>query len=147
MKKVEFKRLLELPTRETLFLFKASYYKQVEGGANGPKLENVFLCYHEKEWLCNCPKEFILIKYVLFWDESHVDRFQQHLNEPCKNIKFTVEIEHNDSLPFLDAKVITTATEFFTGTYHKPTFSGVYGNYHSFIPTEYKFGLIVNLPY
>ena len=71
------------------------------------------------------------IMFLLFWDQSHVDKH--------RGIKFTVEIERNDSLPFLDVEVTRT------GIYCKPIFSGVYGNYHSIIPTEYKFGLIMTL--
>ena len=85
--------------------------------------------------------------FVLFWDESHVDKFQKYLNEQHPNIKFTVEKEQEDALPFLDVLVKRTDTEFTTGTYRKPTFSGVYSNYRSFIPTEYKFGLVITLLY
>ena len=55
--------------------------------------------------------------------------------------------EQNDCLPFLDVLVKRTDDGFVTGTYRKPTFSGVYSNYRSFIPTEYKFGLVITLLY
>ena len=150
---------MEFATKETLFLFNGCYYKQVEGVAMGsplgPILANIFLCHHEKKWLQNCPEEFKPIKYVryvddtflLFWDESHVDLFQQYLNQQHNNIKFTVEKEENNHLPFLDVEVKRMDTEFVTGTYRKPTFSGVYSNYRSLIPSEYKVGLITTLLY
>ena len=85
--------------------------------------------------------------FLLFWDESHIDMFQQYLNQQHINIKFTVEKEENGQLAFLDVDVTRTETGFVTGTYRKPTFSGVYSNYRSLIPTEYKFGLVTTLLY
>ena len=47
---------------ESLILFDQEFYKQHDGVAMGsplgPTLANVFLCYHEKIWLQNCPSEF-----------------------------------------------------------------------------------------
>ena len=63
------------------------------------------------------------------------------------NITFTVEKEENGRLPFLDVDVTRTDNAFVTGTYRKPTFSGVYSNYRSLIPTEYKYGLVTTLLY
>ena len=159
MNKVEFKSLMELATKDMLFLFNGNYYNQVEGVAMGsplgPKLANIFLCYHEKKWLRDCPEEFKPIKYrryvddtfLLFADESHIEKFQHYLNEQHININFTVEREQNNTLPFLDIEVIRSDTEFSTGIYRKPTFSGVYSNYGSFMPTEYKYGMITTLLY
>ena len=125
------------------------------GSPLGPILANIFLCYHEKRWLDNCPYEFKPIKYlryvddtfVLFWNESDADEFQKYLNAQHPNIKFTVEKEQNNTLPFLDVQVTRMDEEFVTGTYRKPTFSGIYSNYQSLIPTEYKFGLVTTLLY
>ena len=159
MNKREFRSLMELATKDMVFLFNSGYYQQIEGVAMGsplgPILANIFLCHHEKQWLHNCPEEFKPMNYIryvddtflLFWDESHVDKFQKYLNDQHPNIKFTVEKEHENVLPFLDVLVKRTDTEFTTGTYRKPTFSGVYSNYRSFIPTEYKFGLVITLLY
>ena len=159
MNKGEFKRLMEYATKEMVFLYNGSYYKQIEGVAMGsplgPILSNIFLCYHEKRWLDNCPYEFKPMKYlryvddtfVLFWNESDADEFQKYLNAQHPNIKFTVEKEQNNTLPFLDVQVTRMDEEFVTGTYRKPTFSGIYSNYQSLIPTEYKFGLVTTLLY
>ena len=59
-------------------------------------------------------------KFLLLWDESHVQKFHQHLNEQHKNIKFTMEIERNDSLRILDVEVTGTETVFSTSTYCIP---------------------------
>ena len=50
------------------------------------------------------------------------------------NMNFTSEVEKDDLLTFLDIKVIRSDTTFITSVYRKPTFSGVYTNYNSFLP-------------
>ena len=58
------------------------------------------------------------------------------------NIKFTNEKEVNGSSPFLDVLISRYNRDFTTTVYHKPTFSGVYSNFNSFMVNEYKYGLI-----
>ena len=157
LSKDQFRDLLELATKESFFLLNGQYYKQIDGVAMGsplgPTLANVFLCHHEKNWLDNCPNEFkpyYFKRYVddvfcLFSDEKHVHRFLEYLNSCHPNMSFTFENEVDNSLPFLDVKVIRSDRHFITSIYHKPTFSGVYTNYCSFIPDLYKRNLVSTL--
>ena len=46
-------------------------------------------------------------------------------------------------MPFLDVLITRTSNGFETSVHHKPTFSGVYSNFNSFISDEYKVGLIL----
>ena len=48
-------------------------------------------------------------------------------------------------MPVLDVLITRTSNGFTTSVYHKPTFSGVYTNFNSFISEEYKVGLISTL--
>ena len=48
-------------------------------------------------------------------------------------IKYTSEIEMNISLSFLDIKIVRENNKFTTSVDHKPTFSGVFTNFESFI--------------
>ena len=48
-------------------------------------------------------------------------------------------------MPFIDVLITRTSNGFKTSVYHKPTFSGVYSNFNSFISEEYKVGLIFAL--
>ena len=61
------------------------------------------------------------------------------------SIKFTSEIEENGLLSFLDIKISRENNKFVTSVYRKPTFSGVFTNFESFIPDIYKRGLIETL--
>ena len=62
-----------------------------------------------------------------------------------RNIRFTCEKEHNNSVPFLDVLITRTRNGFKTSMYQKPLFSGVYSNFNSFISYEYKVGFIFAL--
>ena len=46
-------------------------------------------------------------------------------NKKHEKIKFTHELEHNNSLAFLDVKVTKVDNKFVTGVYRKPTFTGL----------------------
>ena len=51
----------------------------------------------------------------------------------------------NNSLSFLDIKIVRENNKFTTSVYRKPTFTGVFTNFESFIPNSYKDALIFTL--
>ena len=59
------------------------------------------------------------------------------------NIRFTLEIENQNSFSILDIKIIrnTEKKAFEASVYRRSTFSGVFTNFKSFIPMTYKTGL------
>ena len=52
-----------------------------------------------------------------------------------------------EKLAFLDIEVSQEKGKFVMTVYRKPTFSGVYTDFESFLPTIYKFGMLYTLPY
>ena len=76
-----------------------------------------------------------------------IEKFHLYLNCQHANIKFTSEIEENNSISFLDIKINRDSNRFLTSVYRKPTFSGVFTNFDSYIPLSYKSGLISSLLY
>ena len=90
-------------------------------------------------------KRYVDDLFVLFRSPHHLEKFNEYLNTKHANIKFTSEKEVNGSLPFLDVLISRNKEGFTTTVYHKPTFSGVYSNFNSFIADEYKHGLIFTL--
>ena len=62
-----------------------------------------------------------------------------------QNINFSIEQESIDLLSFLDVKICQKNGKFPTSVCRKPTFSGVFTNYESFIPTYEKGGLLHTL--
>ena len=149
--------MLSLTTKESIILFDNIYYSQVDGVAMGsplgPTLANVFLCHHERKWLEDCPDNFRPVYYkryvddifVLFKKPEHLKLFVNYMNTKHNNIKFTFEAEKDGKLPFLDVNIFREKGNFVTSVYRKDTFSGVYTNFISFIPLEYKFGLVYTL--
>ena len=155
--KTQFRQLLELTTKESFILFNGAYYRQLDGVAMGsplgPTLANIFLCFHERHWLNQCPtafkplyfKRYVDDIFCLFRDRSHVQDFLGYLNARHPNMNFTYEDESNSSLPFLDINVMRSNCNFVTSVYRKPTFSGVYTNFNSFLPNLYQRSLVSTL--
>ena len=83
--------------------------------------------------------------FALFRSPDHLEKFTNYLNSKHKNIDFTYEKESNNSLPFPDILISRSENGFKTSVYHKPTFSGVYSNFNSFIYDEYKIGLVFTM--
>ncbi len=153
----DFRRLLQAAVKDNFFIFDSKWYKQVDGVAMGsplgPTLANAFLCFHEKRWLEDCPVIFKPVMYrryvddtfLLFKDPCHLPLFLDYMNSHHASIEFTSECESNGSLSFLDVLVSKSTECFCTSLFRKPTFSGVYSNFDSFIQMSYKFGLVSTL--
>ena len=136
-----------IPLDETL-------YKQIDGVAMGsplgPTLANASLVYHEKNWLEHCPVEYRPLYYrryvddifVLFNSAEHLKRFYSYLNSRYLNISLTIENEKDNRMSFLDVNIIRGKDKFTTSVYRKPTFSGVYTHFDSFLPSCNKIGLL-----
>ena len=67
------------------------------------------------------------------------------LNGQHPNIKFTIEKEKNNQLPFLDILDDSSSNKLVTSVYRKPTYTGLLTNYNSFTSSNYKKGLIKTL--
>jgi len=157
LSKSEFKELLSLAAKESYFIFNEFLYKQIDGVAMGsplgPTLANAFLCFYEKKWLDQCPNEFKPVFYrryvddifLLFKSQEHLIKFRDYFNKCHPNMKFSFEQEKNGKLSFLDVEVSREENKFVTSVYRKPTFSGVYTHFESFLPSTYKFGMIYTL--
>ena len=153
LKRPDLKRLLEICTKESLFLFNGEFYDQVDGVSMdsplGPLMANAFMCDLETK-VMNELKKLGVVKWLRYVDdifaivdnEQQVEKILSFLNSIDHNIKFTVEHEKNASLPFLDTRVNVTNSGLVTTLYHKPTFTGVYLNWTSLTSKKYKLGLI-----
>ena len=62
-------------------------------------------------------------------------------------MSFTIEREKQNRMSFLDIEIICEYKTFTTSVYRKPTFSGVYTHFDSFLPSTYKFGTVCTLAY
>ena len=157
LNRTEIKSLLELASKDTLFLFDGVLYHQIDGVAMGspigPTFANIFMNYHEKKWLEDCPPDIKPKYYRRYVDDifvlcnslEQIEKFKQYLNSKHNNINFTSEIEVDKKLPFLDMLIDRSSGMILTSIYRKPTFTGVYTHFHSFVHSMYKFGLMSTL--
>ena len=156
----DFKELLQLTCNESFFIFDKIAYQQRDGAQMGsplgPTLANAFLCYHERNWLQNCPPDFKPIYYkryvddtcIFFRDPSHAPKFLEYLNSQHDNINFTLELENNSSLPFLDLLITRDQNQTIQTTiYRKKTFSGLGMSFFSYTPLKFKINNIKTLLY
>jgi len=109
------KTFLEFATKKSHFIFDGQYYDQVDGvvmgSPLGPVLANIFMCHFEEQWTSNtvgCPS--IWFRYVddtfsLFDNKDKATSFLHYLNNRHPNIKFTIGLEENQEIPFLDVLI------------------------------------------
>ena len=76
-------------------------------------------------------------------DRDQVDGFLQHLNNQQPTIRFTMETEKDNSIPFLDTSVIRDSNGLLTtSVYRKPTHTDQYLAYDSHHPQSVKRGIV-----
>ncbi len=154
--KPQLRKLFVFATKQSHFAFNNSLYDQVDGVAMGsplaPALANLFLGYHESNWLKDSRAESVLFykRYVddifcMFETENHYKGFFEFINVQHPNITFTYEKEHDHVISFLDVSITVTPTSFDMTTYYKKTYTGLLTNFTSFTPFRYKVGLIRTL--
>ena len=62
-------------------------------------------------------------------------------------MSFTLENEKQKRMSLIDVQIIREDKTLTTYVYHKPTFSGVYTHFDSFLPSTYKFSTLYTLAY
>ena len=75
--------------------------------------------------------------------KDHVDGFLQHLNSQQPTIRFTMEIEKDNTIPFLDTSVSRDSDGLLTtSVYRNPTHTDQYLAYDSQHPQSVKRGIV-----
>jgi hypothetical protein len=147
--------LIRLCTQNIQFRFNDKLYFQHDGVAMGsplgPTLADIFVGYLETFVLQQQPSSpvhyfrYVDDTFAVFASPDHVPSFLDNLNSLHSNLKFTHEVEVNNSLPFLDVLVHKTDTFPLTSIYRKPTWTGLYLHFLSYVPVNYKRNLVTNL--
>ncbi|XP_022104630.1 uncharacterized protein LOC110986762 [Acanthaster planci] len=138
--------LLEFVLCSMYFLYGGTYYEQTDGAAMGSLVSaviaNLYMEAFEEEALQSCPpdcrptvrKRYIDDTFVIApWDQaSHV---LNHLNSLKPGIQFTIEVEQDSSMAFLDTMVHREPDGSLTSTvYRKPTHTNQYLAFDSHHP-------------
>ena len=156
--RADFRILLQAATSETQFMFDGNIYVQHNGVAMGaplaPIIADIFMAELEttlmdrleqkgvREWHRYVDDTFVLVE-----PDTNIQEVLDVLNDFHPSIKFTYEVEKDDSLPFLDVRVTRSisANVFTTTIYRKPTFTGLMTNWNSFVPFSYKKASVVSM--
>ena len=83
--------------------------------------------------------------YPPFRNKVQADRFLDYVNSIHENIKFTIEYENDDKLPFLDTLVFRRDDCFNTTVFRKKTFTGLGSNYYSHCFFNFKLNSLSTL--
>ena len=140
------------------FRFDGQNYNQIDGVAMGlplgPVLANIFMCHFEEKWVISgqvCPSfwyRYVDDTFTMFENKDTANGFLQYLNSHHNSIKFTIEFEQDNEIPFLDILVKRCPDNtFVTSIYRKKTFTGLYTKWDLFTPRKYKLNLICTLTY
>ncbi|XP_046382357.1 uncharacterized protein LOC124153305 [Ischnura elegans] len=100
----------------TYFQYRGEFYEQADGVAMGsplsPVIANFFMEHLEEKALNSAPlRPKVFFRYVddtfLIWPHGResLDAFLNHMNGQHPNISFTMKVEENRRLPFLDILV------------------------------------------
>ena len=82
-----------------------------------------------------------MIFFSIFKTSEEADKFLDFLNTRHKNIRFAIEKQQDQKVPFLDVLITKTSNNTITTDYKKSTDTVLVANYLSFIPTRWKLGL------
>ena len=80
--------------------------------------------------------------FSVFNDKKSVIEFEKILNSIHPNIVFTTELQYKNRLSFLDVLVENSGPSLVTSTFRKPTHTGLYTKWNSFVPRRFKINLI-----
>ena len=148
-----FRKLLMKATTEVEFSFDGVIYQQIDGVAMGsplgPVLANIFVGYCESkvqpaQWPLLYDR-FVDDSFALFNNEGESQEFFRVLNDLHPALRFTVEGEVDNRLPFLDVMVQRLGEHFLRSVHRKATFSGLYARWDSFGPRTQKIAVIRSL--
>ena len=123
------------------------YYKQIDGLAMGsppaPHLANGWMSQFDQTIQGDSRL------YTRYMDDIlcniHADQIEDKLstiNNLHHALKFTIEREHNNTIPFLDLKIINNQGQLHSTWYYKPTDTGLIMNYHALAPRRYKHSVV-----
>jgi hypothetical protein len=148
--------MLEICLRISNFQFGDKYFQQKEGMAMGsslsPVVSNIYMEFFEtlslhgwdmkpSLWLRCVDDTFIIWKHGVKYLQSLLD----YLSSLRKSIKFSMEVESNGSLLFLNVFVTKKGDILHSAVYRKPTHTGRYLHFDSNHPVHVKRGVVESL--
>lgn len=151
--KSHFLELVELCLNFQSFSFSDEEFSQIHGLAMGSPLSPVAACLYmemmeEEHFFRIMGNDVVWYRYiddvlVVAPDDLDLDRKLKELNEVERRIQFTIEKEHEDSLPFLDILIIKKPDGVKYRVYRKNTNKEDYIHYFSAHSKRIKSGVVI----
>ena len=144
--------LLEICLRSTYFSYKGTYYEQLEGAAMGSPASSIvadlYMEFFEALAISTAPTRPRLRKRyvddtfcILTKGKEH--EFLNHLNSVRPTIQFTMELESDGSISFLDCELHRdTNGRMISKVYRKKTHTDRYLHFQSHHPVHVKRGVV-----
>ena len=148
--------LLRVCTQETPFKFGDLEYIQVDGVSMGSPLGGTFADFYMSQLENKLLSEnkisnplhyfrYVDDTFVIFNSPSHVHHFKRRLESNSK-LNFTHEKMVDSTFHFLDLSMrIGSDGSLHTSVYIKPTDGGLYTNFQSHVPLQYKKSVVSSL--
>jgi len=151
----QFLYAIELVLSSAYFKFDDKIYEQIYGSPMGSPLSPILadIIMDDLEINCLSKLDFKINNYFRFVDDifmivpnNKTDEVLKIFNGYHHRLRFTHELENNNSLSFLNTLVIKSSEgELKTNWFRKPTYSGRCLNFFSNHPDRYKVNTINNL--
>ena len=147
-----FVELAKLASCDVIFNSHDGFYKQVDGLAMGsapaPHLANGWLSSFEAAIKGDSPLYYRYMDDIIcVADKEEIDNRLDAVNNVHPSLAFTVEVEKQGKLPFLDMVIYNTEGQLSSGWYRKPTDTGLTLNFHSLAPLRYKKSVVIGFVY
>ena len=128
------------------------FYRQIDGLAMGsapaPFLANGWLSQFDPKIKDDAKLYFRYMDDIVREIKTeNIDQKLSEINSFHPALKFTIEKETDDSLPFLDMRIIRKDCKLSSTWYSKPTDTGLIMNFHSFAPQKYKQSVVSGFVY
>ena len=138
-----FIKLITLASTNVVMSTHEGYYVQKEGLAMGsppaPLLANIWLAKRELEIKGDAKLfERYMDDVIRSIRQSEIEEILRHINLIHPNLKFTIEMEVNGDISFLDMLLMRRGRKLFSTWYCKPTDTGLVMNFHALAPRRYK---------
>ena len=97
-------KLLEFATKKSHFLFDDQYYDQIDrvamGSPLGPVLANIWVTKGQIRPSLWC--RYVDDTFTMFENKDTANEFLRYLNSRCESIKFAIDFEQDNEIPFED---------------------------------------------
>ncbi|XP_077528832.1 uncharacterized protein LOC144140884 [Haemaphysalis longicornis] len=150
----DLRRLLYFCLKNTYFVFMGNFYKQSQGTPKGTSVSvtaaNLSMEALEQRALASfAPSPKVFLRYIddcfCIIQKDEVSKFLDHLNSLERAIQFTLEVEVDRKLPFLDVLVSRQGQRLSFSVYRKDTHTGRYLSFGSVHPAAHKQAVVSTL--